>query len=442
MELHDYQREGALFLQERKGAALFLDMGLGKTAIALSALTPEHLPALVIAPKRVAEQTWPEELSIWRPELTYKVAAGPATVRDRALRSGADVVLLGRDNIQSSLEPVGLHHWNTVILDELSSFKSPGSKRFKALRRMLRQHSPVVWGLTGTPTPNGLLDLWSQVFLLDQGQRLGPGVTWYRNRYFTPGRQLRSGVVTEWQLRPGAESRIHRLIEDICLSMGTEGRVHVPPVTVNRYAVDLPAGVKKVYAKMKRDLVADMEMLGGGVHSAMNAAVLTNKLSQLTAGFMYGDEGIGMDWLHNAKLEAVQEIVEGSLGSPVLVFYRYRAELDKLRAAFPQAETTDSSDFVKRWNEGTIPVLLAHPASAGHGLNLQRGGHTIVWTSPTWSLEEDMQANKRLARQGQKNPVVIHYLTARGTVDEAILERLRGKATVQEALMKHLEFHP
>lgn len=439
MQLHDYQKEAVEFLQNRPKAGLFLDMGLGKTAITLTALEARHLPVLVTAPKRVAEHVWQAETALWRPDLSVAVAAGPPAKREAALKSGADIVVVGRDNLTGAVPYAGT--FRTFVMDELSGFKSRASKRWRSARKITRNASVEhVWGLTGTPSPNGLIDLWAQLYLLDGGERLGGTLGSFRGAYFTPGRQLRSGVITEWILRDGAESRIHRKIEDICLSMSTEGRVDLPPTTVNRVEVPLPPEARRVYKQLKRDLVADLDILGDEVYSAANAAVLSSKLTQISAGFLYSDDQDGTHTvLHREKVKAVAEIVDGT-GSPVLVFYRYKAELKALKEAFGSAALTmDDPDIVSRWNAGRVPVLLAHPASAGHGLNLQHGGHTIVWTTASWSLEEDQQANKRLSRQGQKHPVVIHYLVAPHTVDGAIQDRLQTKKSVQDALLSHLE---
>lgn len=455
MKLHDYQEVARDHLQSNGRAGLFLDMGLGKTASALSALTPDHLPALVVAPKRVAESVWPEEVEKWRPDLTIAVAAGSPAQRAAALASGADVVAIGRENIK---DVPTLHCFRTVVMDESSSFKNAATQRWKQMVRILWRGLSLVairrlegrpagvpyrWALTGTPNPNGLLDLWPQLFLLDGGARLGATITGFRSRYFYPGKQLRTGVVTEWIPKPGAEDRIHELISDICLSMTTDGRIALPPVTVNYLNVELPAHVAKLYRTMERDLVADFGLLGE-VHTAVNAAVLTNKLQQMTAGFMFHDDpeatGRGTyDRVHDVKVDAVAEIVEAAMGSPVLVFYRFRPELEALRKRFPDARLATERGVLEDWNRGEVGVMLAHPASAGHGLNLQHGGHTVVWTTPTWSLEEDMQANKRLARQGQKHPVVIHYLLARATVDRAVVSALHDKRSAHDALMSYLE---
>lgn len=441
-KLHDYQEEARDYLRARGRAALFLDMGLGKTAASLAALEERHLPALVVAPKRVAENVWHVEGKKWRPDLRVVVAKGQPARRAEALLSSADVVVLGRDNFRDALRVKRDQPFRTLIIDELSGFKSWKSIRFKVARKLIKDSGiSHVWGLTGTPSPNGLLDLWSQVYLLDDGQRLGKNITAYRNKWFYAAKKLPStNIVTEWALREGAEEEIHAALEDICLSMSTDGRIDLPPVTENHIEVELPTNVRRAYKQMKKDLVT---ILGPEAFTAKNAAVMTSKLSQMCAGFMYVDDADlrNGEWveLHNEKAKAVLEVVEGT-GSPVLVFYHYKAELELLKRELGKlAHTMDEDDVVERWNRGEIPVLLAHPASAGHGLNLQHGGHTIVWTTLPWSLEEWKQANKRLARQGQKNPVVIHVVMAKKTVDQVIRVALEDKEAVEGALLDHLE---
>lgn len=440
--LHDYQRVAVGHLQRNPRSALFLDMGLGKTAATLSALTPEHLPALVTAPKRVTETVWGPEGRLWRPDLRVGVAAGRRDQRERVLaqRDRYDVVVVGRDNLADAI-PIA-KDFRTFVIDEMSGFKSWSSRRFKAAKRITRT-MPHVIGMTGTPSPNGMMDLWAQMYLLDQGERLGTTLTGFRDRYFTPGPRLPNGVITRWDIRPGAQNRIQHLIEDICLSMTTDGRLDLPPVTFNEIQVPLPPAVRETYRRMKDTLVADLGLLGGEVHTAANAAVLSGKLSQISAGFLYVDDadlrGGQYHVLHREKVQAVQEIVEGT-GSPVLVFYRFNAEKDLIRASMPdKVHTIEEPDIIDRWNRGEIPVLLVHPASTGHGLNLQYGGHTIVWSSIPWSLEEWEQANKRLARQGQTQPVVIHVLLSPRTIDAVVLRRLEQKGSVQDALREYLE---
>lgn len=443
LQLHDYQKVAIAFLRERKRAALFLDMGLGKTAVTLRCLEPKHLPALVTAPKRVAENVWHVEAKLWRPDLKVVVAAGTPAQRKAALESGADVVVIGRDNLADAVPYA--KKFRTFAIDELSGFKSRAALRWKAAKKIVRD-MPYVWGLTGTPTTDGaLLDLWAQLYLIDNGETLGTTLGGYRDRYFTPGRQLPSGVVIEWNLRPGAQKRIHVLLERTCLSMTTDGRVDLPPTTINDIDVPMPPAVRRIYKQMKDDLVVGAELLGGDTYSAANAAVLSGKLSQITAGFLYKDDQElvkgpkAYTVLHKEKPGIIKEIVESN-GSPVLVAYRFQAELDLLKEALgSQAHTIQEPNIVERWNEGKIPVLLAHPASAGHGLNLQHGGHTMVWATLPWSLEEYMQMNKRLARQGQKHPVVIHHLLMQKSVDPLIKLALQGKKSVQDAVMHHLE---
>jgi SNF2 family DNA or RNA helicase len=441
LPLHDYQHVAVDFLRERRRAGLLLDMGLGKTAITLRALRPQDLPMLVTAPKRVAENVWHIEVAKWRPDLRIAVAAGTPAQREKALLSDADIVVIGRDNLADAIPHA--HRFRTFTMDELSSFKSRASQRWKAAKKICKDMHNV-WGLTGTFTPNGLLDAWPQMYLLDSGESLGTTLGGYRERYFTPGRQLPNGVVTEYNIRPGADKRIHKLLETTCLAMTTDGRVELPPVTFNDVEVPLSPGVRRLYKQMKNDLVVNSELLGGQVHSAVNAAVLSGKLSQITAGFLYPDDAEytgdrSYTVLHKEKVNAAREIVDGT-GSPVLVAYRFRGELELLREGFgPDAHTMNEPDIVERWNRGEIPVLLAHPASAGHGLNLQEGGHTMIWATLPWSLEEYQQMNKRLARQGQKHPVVIHHLLSPKTVDPAVKLVLEGKASVQDAVMQHLE---
>ena len=391
---------------------------------------------------RVARSVWPTEASIWRPDLKVVVAEGRD--REAALRGDitADIVVISRDQLAHAVPHAG--RFNTLVMDELSSFKNPKSARFKYARRIAKA-MPHVWGLTGTPAPNGLLDLWSQMYLIDQGESLGKHLTDYRARYFTPGPQLPSGVITRWDLRPGAGPIIHQQLEARALSMSTAGRVALPPVTHNTVTVELPAAVRATYKRLKQDLVTDLQDLGlsgTAMFSASNAAVLGGRLAQVASGFLYADDRDPTDHtyteLHSEKLRALDEIIDGT-GSPVMVAYRYRAELDRLQRRYPEARQPNTQADIDAWNRGDVPVLLVHPASAGHGLNLQHGGHTLVWHTAPWSLEEYQQTNKRLHRSGQQHPVVIHHLVAPGTVDVAVQQALSGKATVQDALLDHLE---
>ena len=429
MKLHGYQELARDFLRDRGRAGLFLDMGLGKTAISLSALEPRHLPVLVVAPKRVAEHVWPTEKDLWRPDLSLALAAGTKAQRAQALAAGADVTVISRDNLADA-QP----GYKTVIIDELSSFKNRSSMRWKAARKLTTK-AEHVWGLTGTPSPNGYLDLWAQVFLLDNGLRLDTSSGRYQQRYFQSFGQLPSGVQIDWRPREGAEERIRGLLEDMCLYMSSADELQMPPVIHNTVTVDLPGQARAMYEEFKEDMLL---VVDEDTFSASSAAVLSNRLSQLSAGFLYSDEQDGT-WtpVHNAKLDALAEIVEGT-GDNVLVFYNFKAEAARIQAAFKQARMIDEPGVLKGWNEGRVPLMLAHPASAGHGLNLQHGGHTMVWSSLTWDLELWQQACARLARQGQKHPVVIHSIECRKTVDQVIAARLSSKEATQDGLLDHL----
>lgn len=442
-KLHDYQQQALAHLQQHPRAGLFLDMGLGKTAITLRALQPEHFPALVVAPKRVAENVWETERELWRPDLDLAVAKGSPLARDRAWGRQADVTVVSRDNL-GDIDPK-TSRYRTIILDELSGFKSRGSQRWKRARK-LTDKADYVWGLTGTPSPNGLLDLWAQMYLLDKGEALGKTLGSYRSRYFTPGRQLPNGVIIEYLLRPGADKRIHKLLEPTCISMSTVGRLDLPPVNFNLVDVRLPPKARKAYDEVKQNLTTNIDLFG--TITAANSAVLSGKLAQISAGFVFSDEYYGGQYLipdedfavlHKEKIDAVLDII-AETGSPVLVLYRFRPELQMLQQALGSlAHTIQEPGILKRWDRGEIPVLLAHPDSIGHGLNMQRGGHTAIWTTLPWSLEAWDQSNKRLARQGQQHPVVIHVIRAKGTVDADIYRALRDKKSVQQALLDHLE---
>ncbi len=444
--LHDYQRVAVAHLQANPRAALFLEMGLGKTAATLRALTPAHLPAVVLAPPRVARLVWPQEAALWRPDLRVAAATGGPAQRAAALAglgTTYDLVAMSAASVADlrNIRP------RTLILDELSLWKNRATVRWRRTRA-LAMAADYCWGLTGTPSPNGLMDLWAQLYLLDQGARLGRNLTAYRQEFFQVGRlpngrpaQLQNGTVTKWELLPGAQERIMASLEDICLSMQQEGRLHLPSLTHNLVQVELPAKARQVYRTMKRDLLVGAQLLGE-TYTAANAAVLSSRLSQVTAGFLYSDDQDlhpgQHQVLHTEKMAALREIIDGT-GSPVLVFYRFRAELEMIRAAVPEARLLTDPGVVDQWNLGRVPVMLAHPASAGHGLNLQHGGHTAVWTSLPWSLEQWQQSNGRLLRQGQRHPVVVHVIQAERSVDAVVRSRLDQKADVQLTLMDHLE---
>lgn len=431
--LHQYQVRAVQHLWDHPRSALFMEMSLGKTAVVLQALTPEHLPALAVAPKRVAERVWPTEGRKWRPDLRVVSASGTPKQRARALASGADVVSIGREHLDS----VDTSQYRTVILDELTGYKNHRTARFKTAAEKTRD-SDHVWGLTGTPSPNGYLDLWSQLYLLDRGYRLGKKITTYRSRYFEQGRRLPNGVVIDWKLKDGAAQEIEGQIADLCLSMRTEDYLELPPLVKNRVEIDLPGPVAEIYRSMDKKKVAKV---GERDFSADSRGTALNRMAQICAGFLYPDtedyEDRSTEWLHDEKIRAVSEVVEAT-PSPVLVLYRYRAELERLQAAIPGAKQIGDPGVLDDWDAGRVPALLAQPASVGHGLNLQSGGHTMVWSSLPWSLEEYDQTMARLARQGQEHPVVAHYVMVPGSIDDHILDALESKSDVQEHLMRVL----
>lgn len=393
---------------------------------------------LVIAPLMPAKHTWPQEIEKWDHTMGLQVSLimGSAKEREQAVRASADIYIVNRENVVWLTEMFG-SRWPfaTVIIDELSSFKNRQAKRFKALRRM-RPKIRRIWGLTGTPAPNGLMDLWAQMNLIDCGERLGRRIGQYRERYFVPG--ARSGhVVYDWALKPRAEEAIYDKLGDISLSMRAADELKLPGRVDNTVEVKLTDAQMRGYRAFERDQVADF---GDQEVTAASAAALANKLLQWANGAVYDDEG-GWAEAHNAKIEALKGIVEEAQGQPVLVFYAYRHDLERIKAAIPEAHVLDAggSGLVRKWNAGKIPVLLAHPLQAGHGLNLQSGGHIVVWFGLTWSLESYLQANARLDRQGQTSCVVVHHLVAKDTVDERVMGVLAGKWSLQDTMMNALK---
>lgn len=440
--LHPYQRDAVAHLHANPRAGLFLVPGLGKTAITLSALTPVHLPALVIAPKRVAEETWPEEIAKWRPDLSYSLVRGSAEKRKERLAEDTDLHIITRDTFGGDLLARKKPKYRTVIIDELSGFKNRGSQRWKHANRLVK-NIPYVWGLTGTPTPNSLLDLWPQVFLLDRGARLERTITAYRTKYFAPGGRLPNGIITQWTLRPHAEEIIHNRVKDLCLSID-QSHVKYPVKNDVYHRFDLPAKARKAYDEMNINFVAEV---GETLASVEHAAAKTNKLSQIAAGFMYHSGLVGAEESdqaeithhHMIRMEMLKDILEDAQGAPALVFYRFDEDRRRL-LHLDGAVDVKTPHAVDRWNRGNIPILIAHPASAGHGLNLQRGGSLMIWYGMTWSSEEYVQGIGRLVRQGQPSPAVaVHHIIARDTVDEQVLDVVQGRITRQDALLKVLE---
>lgn len=437
---HAYQEYATNKIIEQPAAGLFLEMGLGKTVITLTAIDDllhdyyDVSKVLVIAPLRVAEDTWTREASKWEhlKHLRISRVLGPAADRTRALRQQADVYVINRENVPWLVEFYGKKEWpfDMIVIDELSSFKSPSAKRFRALRKIRPLVKRIV-GLTGTPAPNGLIDLWSQVYLLDAGERLGKTMGAYKDEYFKPGRMDRSRhVVFDWAPRPGAEKAIHEKLSDICVSMSSKDWLDLPERMDLIVPVKLPD--QEGYTRLEKDLIIE---LSGQTITAGTAAAVTGKLQQYAQGAIYTEDG---NWteVHDAKLQAMDDLIEEANGKPVLVFYWYKHDLARLQARYPKAKTLDTAKDIEKWNKGKTEILLAHPASAGHGLNLQAGGSTIIWFGLTWSLELYQQANARLHRQGQEQAVIIHHLVAEGTVDEDIMLALTGKAEGQSALME------
>lgn len=438
--LHGYQIRAVEHLWEKPRAALYLDMGLGKSAICLQALKPEHLPALIVSTKRAAENSWPHEFDIWRPDLKYKVAVGSPARRAEVLNSDVDAVIVGRDLLHSVRMELGKdHRFKTVILDELSSFKTPSSKRFKAAR-VLCFNAENVWGLTGTPAPQGYPDLWAQVFLLDKGKRLGRTVGEFRSRFLTPGYRVAGGQVATWNLRHGAKKEIDDLISDICLSMTAKDYLSLPDRMDNRVEVELPPKARKIYESMKKELVATVS---NEDYSARDSAHALGRLQQISAGFLYPDpeestpEDVPVD-IHKAKVDTVAEIVESS-STPVLVLYSFQRERDMLVSAIPGAKTPTDSGAIEDFAKGSLHCLVAHPASVGHGLNFQRHCHTVVWSTLPWSSELFLQSNARVYRQGQEHPTVVHYVATSPGVDDIVWKSLKSKLDVQDSLVNSLK---
>jgi SNF2 family DNA or RNA helicase len=434
---HEYQTYASQFIDEHPVSAIFLDMGLGKTVLTLTSifdLLYDYFlvgKVLVIAPLRVARDTWPEEIQKWDhlQELTYSVAVGTETERKAALLQNADITIINRENVTWLIEQSGLpFDFDMVIIDELSSFKSWKAKRFKSLK-LVRPFVKRIVGLTGTPASNGLMDLFAEFRILDQGERLGKYITGYRDNYFRPENYYEN--CHSYVLLPDAKEKIYAKISDITISMTSADYLHLPILITNTISVEMSKEEKKIYDTMAKQMVVsltDTEI------DAANAAVLVGKLSQMANGAIY-DESRKTLHIHDRKLDALEDLVEAANGKPVLVAYWYQHDLERIKTRLPQARQLLSSKDVQDWCAGTIPVALIHPASAGHGLNLQTGGSTLIWFGLTWSLELYQQTNARLHRQGQTETVVIHHIVTKGTVDEDILKALEQKDLTQQSLI-------
>ena len=438
---HEYQTYATEFILTHPISAILLSMGLGKSVITLTALYDLCLDSflirrvLVIAPLRVCISTWPAEIRKWDhlEGLTYSLAIGTEAERKAALMQSADIHIINRENVQWLIEESGLpFDYDMVVIDELSSFKSYQAKRFKSLMKVRPLVKRIV-GLTGTPSSNGLMDLWAEFRLLDMGKRLGRFITHYRDEFFQPDK--RNGMqVFSYKPKPGAEDEIYRRISDITISMKSTDYLKMPECVMNEVQVTLSDKEREAYDTLRRDLVLTLK---DEEIDAANAAALSGKLCQMANGAIYGEDKRAIH-LHDQKLDALEDLIEGANGKPVLVAYWYKHDLDRIQKRFAVREIKTSRD-IDDWNAGTIPVGLIHPASAGHGLNLQAGGATLIWFGLTWSLELYQQTNARLWRQGQRETVVIHHIITRGTIDEQIMRALKRKEGTQSALIEALK---
>lgn len=436
---YSYQAFAEQFIIEHPAAGLLLDMGMGKTVITLSAVKKlmydyfEIRKVLIIAPLEPAGHTWPDEVEKWDHLKGLKVSKvlGDLQTRKKALTEDADIYIINRENVVWLVEQYkGRWPFDMVVIDELSSFKSHQAKRFRSLMKVRPTVKRMV-GLTGTPSSNGLMDLWAEFRLLDMGKRLGRFITHYRDEFFRPDK--RNGqVIFSYKPKDGAEEEIYRRISDITISMKSTDFLQMPECVINEVEVSLSDKEMKMYNGLKKDLVlaiANKEI------DAVNAGALSNKLSQMANGAVY-DEDKNYIEIHDRKLDALEDLIEQSNGKPVLVAYWFKHDLERIKKRFTVREIKTSKDIVD-WNNGSIPVAVIHPASAGHGLNIQEGGSTLIWFGLTWSLELYLQTNARLWRQGQKSKtVVIHHIITKGTTDEQIMKALRTKETTQDALME------
>ena len=450
--LYDYQRVAAEFIKTNKKSGLFLDMGLGKTLITLTAFVElakagqlqGHI--LVIAPKRIAMNTWPDEIENWDhvKGARYQVLAGLTKKKRDALldqieTSSPTIYIINRELIPKLVERFPGEHWpfRNVVIDEAQSFKSYNSKGFKALKSITPYIERLV-ELTGTPAPNSLMDVWSLIYLIDEGKRLGKNITAYRTAHFDPGRTTPEGYPYEWLLKPGHEREIHNAIKDVAISMTKDDYLTMPGITHNVIPLQLTKKEREIYDELRKEKV--LELVGDDVIQASNAAVLSGALFQLSNGAIYKDDSKKeIIELHQHKLDALEEIVEGSNGQPILCFYWFKHDMIRIKQRFPDAEffgeKNNDADQLKRWSNGKIPLLFAHPASAGHGLNFQHGGHILVFFCVPTSLELYLQSIGRLYRNGQKHPVVVHYLRVKGTVEDKFIKALINKEDVQNALI-------
>lgn len=434
---HSYQRFATNFIETHPQAAIFLGMGMGKTIITLTALnnliTDRYATtkALIIAPLRVARDTWSNEQQKWDhlKNLRLSIIIGNPTTRRNALNTDADIYIINRENIPWLVKELG-NNWpfDTVVIDELSSFKNHKAQRFKALKTRLPKINRII-GLTGTPAPNSLEDLWAPFRLIDGGERLGKYLTHYRDKFFTPDK--RNGPqIYSYKIRPGADKQIYDLIKDITVSMKTTDYLDLPPLATTTINVHLNPKERTIYNQLRDDMVTT---IGTATIDAGTAGTLSNKLQQLSSGAIYTDDGVR--YIHDQKLDALADIVEQASGNTILVSYWFKHELERLEAKFPQGKELSTSQDMADWCEQKIPIGFIHPASAGHGLNLQSGGNIMVWLTTPWSLELVEQTNARLFRQGQTEPVSIIHIQTSDTIDADVAKALEKKDTTQTALI-------
>lgn len=435
---HSYQEYAVKFIESHPISALFLDMGLGKTSITLTAVNEllfdsfEVRKVLVIAPLRVARNTWCDEIKKWDHlrNIKYSIVVGTEKERISALNEKADIYIINRENVDWLVNKSGYKFdFDMIVIDELSSFKNHQSKRFKSLMKIRPKVKRIV-GLTGTPSSNGLMDLFAEFKVLDLGERLGYFIGQYRNTYFKPDK-TNGAIVYSYKPLPNAEDSIYERISDITVSMKASEYLKMPELVVSNYKVEMSEDEKKQYDEMKKNLICEIK---DGEITVSNAGSLSNKLSQFANGAVYDDEQNIVE-IHSRKLDALEDIIESMNGKPLLVAYWYKHDLQRIKKRFDVREIKTSKDIAD-WNKGKIPVALIHPASAGHGLNLQQGGSTLVWFGLTWSLELYQQTNGRLYRQGQKNTVVIQHIVTKGSIDEQILKALERKNKTQEDLIE------
>lgn len=441
---HDYQKYIIDQMIAKKKMIAVVDMGLGKTVCTLSALEElmfnrfEVNKVLVIAPLRVADVTWGDEIDKWDHLNSFKISKiiGTEPKRIDAIKAIADIYVINRENAKWLVDYfVKAKKWpfDMLVIDESSSFKNNKSQRFKALRKVTAITERVI-ELTGTPSPNGLMDLWPQIYLLDQGERLGRTITSFRDTFFNPGMRNKN-IIFNYVPKAKAEEEIHKRINDVAISLTAKDHLKMPPRIDNVIKLKMPLNIKTIYDEMERECIVELEKKD--VIMAGSRAVVTNKLLQMANGAVYGEDR-KVSIIHDIKLDALQEIIEANEGKSIMVFYNYQHDYDRLVERFKcfKPKTLKTKENIERWNKGEIELLLVHPASMGHGLNLQAGGSIIVWFSLTWSLELYLQANARLYRQGQQNAVVINHLVMEKTVDVDVMRALTDKKVNQDELIE------